>query len=1127
MTDHGTMAGFAPAFLHVKELNSKGANFKFVGGCEMYLHSDIDQWRKDYAEYQEQKKSKTNRSAKTTDDDEELETDAVVENEERSRKSRSANPLNRRHHLVVLPKSRLGLSNLFNLITLSYRDDNYYYYPRIDFKMLKELGQDLIVSSACTAGILSYNVLSSFPDVEWDKLDASLLDEKASMEAVVGLVGNSVDRLVDCVGKDNVLLEVQFNGMPQQHLVNRAIMEFAKRSGMPLVATADSHYPRPELWKAREIYKKLAWMDHEKIDPEMLPKSEDDVLCRLYPKNAVQMWDEYKRTTQGLEFYDDKTVCDAIERSHDVVYGMIGDVEPDVSVKLPSYIVPEGRTAIKVLYEFCRDEMIKRGLVDKPEYVERLKKELDLIKKKEFEKYFLMIKEIIAIARTCTIVGPGRGSSCGSLVLYLLNVTQVDPIKHNIIFERFLSESREGSPDVDTDVSDRDALFEALQKRFGELNVLYISNFNTLKLKSLIKDVSKFFGIDFDEVNAVTKVVESQVKAATQKAGDDKNLFELKFDDAMEHSAPFKAFMDKYPQVCDNVQQLHKQNRSIGRHAGGILALENPERIMPVIRVRGHYQSPWVEGLTLKTLEGVGFLKFDLLGLDTLRIIQRCITYILEKQGNTSPTFDQVRDWYDANLHPDKLDLHDQIVYKNVYHDGRWPAIFQFTSSGSQSLIQKFKPTNVVDIATSTSIYRPGPLNAHVDELYLETRNDSSKIKYKHPLILDVLSPTAGCIIFQEQCMQLAHKVGGFTLNEADKVRKAVMKRTMTGKDAAAIKQKDLGEKFVKGAMKNGLTKEESDEIWADIIMFSGYGFNFSHAFSYALDSYMCAWLFTYYPDEWLCAWLESAQVNPDERAKAISEVRRYGYKVVPIDVNEAKTGWTSLPGKRLMGSFMSLKSVGSVAIEEIMANRPYSDLIDLLWDAQGNWRHSKANKKVWDVLTKLGAFDSMRLVGKDCLFSNYRQLNYILVECADRLKKKNGVSALKDVIDEALKLEDWSDTEKAQFHQELAGDMDVNMLVSEEVQQKLLGHGVVQISELKGKGLAWFVLEDFREKLTKNGKGYLLLTAKDSTGSSCRIFLWGGRSCSYIKKNAVYIAEAEKTDFGYSSRMGKLKMIE
>lgn len=407
LTDHATMAGVAESLLHVKDINTKGANFKFVPGCEMYLHPDLDQWRKDYAAYQEQKK--TAKKVKSSEEDEEVETDSVVEHEERSRQSRSSNPLNRRHHLVVLPKSRLGLSNLFNLVTLSYRDDNYYRYPRIDYRMLKELGQDILVSTACLAGTLSYEVLSAFPDVTWSKLDASLLDDGPSMEAVLTRIAEPIGRLVDCVGRENVLLEIQFNGMAQQHLVNRAVMEFASRNSMQLVATADSHYPRPELWKAREIYKKLAWMDHEKLDPKSLPASEDDLMCRLFPKNADQMWEEYKRTTKGLKFYDDEVVCKAIEFSHHVVYDMIGEADPDTSTKLPSFIVPEGKSAIKTLYEYCREEMVNRGLATKDEYVERLKKELDLIKKKGFEKYFLLMREIIHVARKCVLVGPGRG----------------------------------------------------------------------------------------------------------------------------------------------------------------------------------------------------------------------------------------------------------------------------------------------------------------------------------------------------------------------------------------------------------------------------------------------------------------------------------------------------------------------------------------------------------------------------------------------------------------------------------------------------------------------------------------------------------------------------------------------
>ena len=449
-------------------------------------------------------------------------------------------------------------------------------------------------------------------------------------------------------------------------------------------------------------------------------------------------------------------------------------------------------------------------------------------------------------------------------------------------------------------------------------------------------------------------------------------------------------------------------------------------------------------------------------------------------------------------------------------------------NSGAQSFIKNFKPTSVMDIAVATAIYRPGPLTAHVDKIYIEARQNPDNVVYEHRLVESVLKPYFGTVIFQETMMSLANIVGGFSLDQTDDVRKALMKRSMDGKDAAAVKQKELGEKFVIGAVKNGLSESDATSLWKKILAFSGYAFNAAHSVSYAYDSVACAWLFTYYPDEWLCAWLESASGNPVDRAQAIGEVKRYGYQIVTIDINEAVRGWTILPGKKMMASFMSIKGVGDAAIDEIVQNRPYNDIVDLLWNEDGSWRHSKANKKVWDTLTKLGAFDSMNLVGDGCIFSNYRQLNYVLTEGMDRLKKKNGVNCLKEVLEEALELEDWTQTEKAKFHQELAGDMDVEMLISDEMQKKLLGYGVPEISAAgEGKSLVWFVLQDFIEKKTKNGKNYLLLTAIDTSGKSSKIFLWGGSSSMNICiKNDVYITEVQKSDFGYSSSVRKLKRL-
>lgn len=1135
LTDHGTMAGAAEFWLGVgDELVSKGREFKAVAGCEVYVHPDLASWREEYARFQEEKKGKPKPRKVSgpgpelilNPDTEEADTGIAIENEDAS-KSRSKNPINRRHHLVVLPKSQVGLRNLFNLVTLSYREENFYRYPRIDFRLLKQFGQDLIVSTACIAGLVSEAVTSMFPDLGWNDLTWDLLDDPSRMQSTLVRVGDVVDRLADCVGRGNVLMEIQFNRIPMQHLVNRAVVEFASREKLPLVVTIDSHYPRREMWKARTIYKKLAWMDHEKIDPSTLPKTPDDLDCELHVKNAEGVWESYRKYCSGVPFYDDSVVRDAIERTHDVVHHMIGDVSPDMSVKLPQSVVPEDKTPMKQLTEICGEAMIRKGLASNLIYVERLKRELGVIKTKGFEKYFLLMKEIVDVARECCVrIGPGRGSAAGSLVNYLMGATSIDPVTHGLLFERFLTVERKDLPDIDTDVSDRDALIFGLRKRFGQDNVVYVSNYNVLKLKSLVKDVSKFYGIDFDEVNAVTRIVEDQVKAATQKHGDDKNMFELTYDASIEHCKAFREFMENHPDVAETVQQIHKQIKSIGKHAGGVVILDDLSDKMPIIKIRGEAQSPWVEGLTVKTLARLGLCKMDILGLLTLRMIDGCVARILTKELGRTPTFNEITSWIEKHISPDALrSYEDPEMYRFVYDEERYFGVFQFSSPGAQAFIKQFKPRSVMDVAVATAIYRPGPLAADVDKLYLEARADPGNIRYCHPLVEKVLKPYYGCIVMQESMMEMAHVVGGFDMKDTDAVRKALMKRSVTGKDDAAKKQKELGVKFVEGAVRNGVARHDADDIWQKLLYFSGYAFNLSHSVSYAYDSVACAYLLYNHTDEWVCTWLDS--VSEDDLPKALGSLKRFGYTVSNVDVNESSDTWSCKEGKVLVPSFLSLKGVGQAALDEIVANRPYTELADLIWDADGKWRHSKANKRVWDVLVRLGALDSVGLVGEGKLFSNYKQLHHVLVGSTDRLRKKGGIDVLRDVILEAQQLEDWTAEERAQFRKELSGDTAVDLLVSPDIQKRLEEHGVGPLGSLKGgKSLVWFILVEHKEKKTKNGKPYLLLTVTDTTGQTNRIFLWGAAVCSYIHDNGVYLAEVERTGFGFSSNMRKVKKL-
>lgn len=299
-----------------------------------------------------------------------------------------------------------------------------------------------------------------------------------------------------------------------------------------------------------------------------------------------------------------------------------------------------------------------------------------------------------------------------------------------------------------------------------------------------------------------------------------------------------------------------------------------------------------------------------------------------------------------------------------------------------------------------------------------------------------------------------------------------------------------------------------------------------SHAMSYAYDSVMCTYLFYHHPDEWICSWLESLQGNSDKLSDAINEVKTYGYSVLRPDVNESTRTWKALPGKKLLPSLTSISGIGVSAYEEIERNRPYRDLCEILWNDDGSWKHSKANKGVWDSLTKIGALDSVGLVGDDKLFKNYRQLNYVVVERADDLKKKNSLEKLSEIVEVALKLPDWSNEQRAEFLQDISGDSGVDVLMDEETRERLAGHGVPMISDVVEKGIGWFVLLDFSLKKTKNGKEYLLLVVTDSKGKTHRVFCWGGRQCSYISKNSVYLAEIEKSNFGYSTQMRKLQRI-
>ena len=406
-TDHGNMSAFASTYLYMKDLRSKGVDIKYICGCEMYLHPDLDEWAALREKINKEKKNEKKKK-KIKNDTSDVDTKGlVIENEDQSRKKKFANPLNRRHHLVVLPKSNKGLSNLFTLVSRSF-DKGYYRYPRIDYKMLKEYGEDLIVSTACMSGVLGFELFNMFPDVEWEDLSPELLDDPKKMEEAMVRIGNVIDKLVDAVGIENVYAEIQFNKYGPQHLLNRAVLEYVSRNNFNIVATCDSHYPGRDLWKAREIYKALGWLNYSDLNPDKIPKSRDNLMCELYPKNAEQMWESYKGYCTH-DFYDDELVKKAMETGWEIAHNIIEDVDFDTSFKLPKWIVPEGTDSVHALLDLCKAGLKKKNLIDNQVYLDRLKKEIKVIHEKKYENYFLLMNAFIGVAKKTQMIGPGRG----------------------------------------------------------------------------------------------------------------------------------------------------------------------------------------------------------------------------------------------------------------------------------------------------------------------------------------------------------------------------------------------------------------------------------------------------------------------------------------------------------------------------------------------------------------------------------------------------------------------------------------------------------------------------------------------------------------------------------------------
>ena len=1087
LTDHGNANGLAYQVLHAKKMRAEGKKFKPIFGCEAYFIPSIANWKKDYDKVRETAKNKSSKK--------DLQSGATVEDEQNKKLVKSI--LNKRSHMILLAQNQTGLKNIFKMISKSYSSENFYRYPRMDYALLKKHAEGVIAASACLGGVYAGDFWQNREKGEDAVLDAMRLTTQ-KMQSIFG---------------KRWFGELQWNNVPEQHKLNTYIIQMHHEFGVELISTADSHYYSPDVWKDRELYKRLGflgkrpeWMSEE------LPDGVEEIGYELYPKNGDQMWESYKKYSKECGFeYDDNLVLNSIKRTHSIAFEDIDSFLPDNTVRLPDMFVPDGFTPAQALARLSIEGARIRGFVTRTNYIERLKQEVKIIDSRGFSKYFLTMKAISDRATDRQLVGAGRGSAAGSLVAYALGITQIDPIKYGLQFERFLTKGGSGYPDIDYDVADPMTLKEQLIEEWGDNMVVPITNWNTLQLRSLLKDISKFYGVPFTEVNDVTsKMIFEATPLAKKEHGITAGVYNPTFDELMKFSDSLKSFLKKYPQIETHVNKLYGQTRSASRHAGGVVIGENLDQWMPLINSGGVRQTPWSEGQNVRHLEPMGFIKFDILGLASLRMIEDAISHILKRYHGyeVDPTFEDIKKFYEENLHPEKIDLEDEQVWEHIFHEGKWAGIFQFTEAGAQTFCKQAKPNNITDLAAITSIYRPGPLSAGVDKMYIGAKEEPEEVEYLNEQVRDVTEETYGFLIFQEQIAMLAHKLGrDLSLDEGNKLRKLLTKK---GTGSVDEEKDKIYNKFRVGCIEKGMKPYEAKELWDKFEYFSGYGFNKSHAVSYCVLSFQCAYLLHYYPECWLAAFLDK---EPDKRKeRAINIAKSYGYKIEPLNVNTSGITWEiSEDGKTLIQPLSSIKGLGMSAIKQILDNRPFSKIEEFIFN--DNMVYSKLNKKSLDALIRSQALNCLM----DKRFSGLKHF-WSAVAVQRPRKEKNLLDNIEQYRDEG----DFSEEEKLQYLVDLTGFFPINLVVNEHIQRRLDELYVPPISEFdESLQVVWFIPREVVKKKTKNGKDFYIVKVIDSNSEQRSIKCWGVKpDKDKVYLNRPYMAKLDwHPQWGFSTR--------
>ncbi|MDP6169343.1 MAG: DNA polymerase III subunit alpha, partial [Candidatus Marinimicrobia bacterium] len=788
------------------------------------------------------------------------------------------------NHLILLAQNYTGYKNLMKLVTAGYLE-GFYYRPRIDMELLREYNEGLICMSACLKGEVPEKMLQG--DYDGAKKTAIQFSE---------------------IFEDRYYLEIQNHGIPEEEANIKNMKKLSLDLSLPLVCTNDAHYAKQDHWEAHDIHICLG-TGKERSDPKRLRYATPE----FYFKSQDEMYHLFKEFPEALE--NTRKIADSIDLSL-----------PMGESHLPNFPIPESATTEDV------DEYLKQltnsgaesfyGELS-PNIQKRIDHELKVIKDMGFAGYFLITADFVKYAKDSKIpVGPGRGSAAGSIVSYALGITSIDPLKHDLLFERFLNPDRISMPDIDIDfcIERRGEVINYIKDQYGEESVTQIITFGKMKAKQVVRDVGRVMGYSFSEVDKIAKAIPNELNITLEKA--------------LEKSPELSEMADgDYKELMEHSKVLEGMNRHASIHAAGVVIA--PGELTDYVPLYKSSTDDITSQYDMKGLEDLGLLKMDFLGLRNLTVIDKAIKLI---EGKGHP------------VDLEKLSFENTEVYK-LFSKGHTIGVFQFESSGMREFLKKLEPTVLEDLIAMNALYRPGPMQ-NIDD-FISRKHGKNKILYTHPLMEPILKETYGIIVYQEQVMQIAHEIAGFTLSEADIMRRAMGKKIKSLMDELAIK-------FVDGAEKKGIKKKKAEEIFSLIEKFAQYGFNKSHSTAYAYVAYQTAWLKVHYPAEFMSANLTSEMGSIDRIVVLINECKKMGIEVRPPDINVSYEDFRPIDSKTISYGLNAIKNVGSKALEiiinERIENGPYKNLFDICSRVE----QQKVNKRVLESLVFSGSFDGL-----------------------------------------------------------------------------------------------------------------------------------------------------------------------